>query len=59
MEKKSDSDKRKEPTFAKKAKAVALGMGEGYFKRQSKEDQEMQKDLGEAIGTALGKALYS
>ena len=36
-----------------------MEMGEGYYKSQSKEDQEMQKDLGEEIGTSLGKALYS
>ena len=59
MKKKSKSDESKEPSFGKKAEAVATGMGEGYFKSQSKEDQEKQKDLGEAIGTALGKALYS
>ena len=54
----SDSDSNNGPSTLKKVDAFVTGMGEGYFKSQSKEAQEAQKYTAEAIGTAIGKMIY-
>ena len=43
MKKKSKSDESKEPSFGKKAEAVATGMGEGYFKAKAKKIKKSKK----------------
>lgn len=54
----SDSGSNKGSSTLKKVEAVATGMGEGYFKSQSEDDQKYQAYAAESIGTAIGKMIY-
>jgi len=54
----SDSGSNKGSSTLEKVEAVATGMGEGYFKSQSEDDQKYQKYAAESIGTAVGNVIY-